>query len=422
MTERLRTSLAVCLALGALALAACSDDSVQADAGLDAATDLSWIDGGADSAPDSAGKDQQADLPLPNPRWILVPGAPRVLHHTATLLKDGRVLVSGGVTYVAGKPVVQAACWIYDPKTSTFTAAGKLGTERELHTASLLPSGKVLVTGGQSETDYLETTELFDPSKPAAQAWTAGPKMFKPRWSHVATTLKDGRVLISGGFTYSDSTATVLLYDPASNSFKVPGKQMKAGRKSHTATLLKNGKVLLAGGTQGASSSPFGTTYLKSMEIYDPTGGSFTQTKDMHKRRTGHSATLLPGGQVLIVGGYCGNKCTGDKSVNNLYDPATDSVSELSPPGSLPTSHVAALLPDGRVLVAGGGWGGSQKQTVAYSPGAGGSWDSLPDMPIGRTGARAVTLKDQTVLVVGGYNGTSPPYTYPDKAVIFSLY
>lgn len=272
------------------------------------------------------------------------------------------------------------------------------------------------MVGGKSPS-YLQSTEIFDPSKPAASAWSMGPEMPAPRWQHTASALQSGEVLVAGGFVYSDSTATLLRYDPATNTWKQPGKTLQDARKAHTATLLKNGKVLFAGGSQGMSSNPAQTTYLDSIEIYDPASGTFDPTTaKMSKKRIGHTATLMPNGQVLIVGGWCGSGCAGGKQVDDIYDPSTNTISPVAHMGSLPNTHVAVLLQDGRVFVVTDSSATENKDTVAYSPSGGGMWDTLPKMNQGRWSAEGVLLQDGSVLVVGGLVAQS---VYADKAERF---
>src|SRR5512140_26592 len=138
--------------------------------------------------------------------------------------------------------------------------------------------------------------------------WTAGPGLFTAtgsmhaaRGHHTATLLPDGRVLIAGGY---DEPTTCLagaeLYDPATGSFTVTGSLANA-RASHTATLLPSGKVLVTGGISFGPAG--GPPYLASAELYDPATGTFAPTGAMATPRSGHTATLLQDGRVLIVGG-----------------------------------------------------------------------------------------------------------------------
>ena len=326
------------------------------------------------------------------------------------------MLIAGGYNELNAS-TYQDAAYLYKPAQDDFVPAGKMTAARTEHTATLLADGTVLVAGGKNTKDYLETAEISDPSKPAASAWTAAISMFKSRWGHAASALKDGRVLITGGFVSMDSTTSIVLYDPKTKSWQVPGAMMSVARRYHTSTLLNNGKVLLIGGMQGYSNSTW--SYLDSIEIYDPTNGKMIVSKaKMSKKRVSHTATLLASGEVLIVGGYCGKDCAGGKLVDDIYDPITDTISPLQHAGPLPIGHMAALLKDGRVLVAGDNDATANKITLLYEPTSGGNWSKQPDMLQGRWSGSATRLNDGSVLIVGGLLDSNP-MTYASKSERF---
>jgi N-acetylneuraminic acid mutarotase len=163
---------------------------------------------------------------------------------TATLLADGRVLVAGGTS---GSPL--AAAELYDAATGRWTPTGSMLAARLTHTAVLLPDGKVLVAGGNGGAaggGSLATAERYDP---ATGVWSATGAMNTGRTAATATLLPEGRVLVTGGYDSSGrAQASTELYDPASGQWKGTGA-MRDVRYFHTATLLPDGNVLLAGGT-----------------------------------------------------------------------------------------------------------------------------------------------------------------------------
>lgn len=204
--------------------------------------------------------------------------------HAATLLSDGRVLVTGGVipSGISWQGLQEAE--IYDPTSGAFTTVANMNVVRAFHTATLLANGKVLVAGGGYPTGG-NTAEVFDP---ATGLFTSTGTMSVARSNHTATLLANGKVLIAGG-------GTADLYDPATGLF-TPTGPMTVSRSSHTATLLPDGTVLIAGGLDNGSESA-------TTEIYDPTTGSFTAGATLRQGRFSHTATLLPDGSVLFTGG-----------------------------------------------------------------------------------------------------------------------
>jgi hypothetical protein len=165
--------------------------------------------------------------------------------HTATLLQNGKVLITGGTSLDSSNPTVTAE--VYDPATGTFTVTGAMATAREEHTATLLADGKVLIVGGEgpvtgsSELQPTATVEVYDPS---TGLFSTTGSMTAARSLHTATLLPSGKVLVAGG---GDDNSTAEVYDPATGYFSITGG-MEIGRSGHTATLLPNGSVLVAGG------------------------------------------------------------------------------------------------------------------------------------------------------------------------------
>ena len=138
--------------------------------------------------------------------------------HSTTLLKDGRVLIAGGVDFYAEGTPVFASAELYDPKTERWVATGSMKGPRTLHGAVCLPSGKVLVVGGRPADDTgdpLASAELFDP---ASGTWKLTGSMSQERQNHTITLLRDGRVLIAGGGTGTagdkKNLASAEIYDP----------------------------------------------------------------------------------------------------------------------------------------------------------------------------------------------------------------
>lgn len=256
--------------------------------------------------------------------------------HTTTLLKNGQVLVVGGMNLATAE--------LYDPTGGTFTLTGSMSTRRRAHAATLLSDGRVLVTGGIDDTTGTATTtaELYDPN---SGTFTLTGSMTTARVAHTATLLSDGRVLVTGGSDSNSSPlATAEIFDPAKGKF-TSISSMSAPRKAHVAVLLKSGKVLVAGGLDAQNLE------IATAEVFDPVPGTFTAAGNMETSRAAHTATLLNDGTVLVTGGTSDNMSLASAE---LFNPMSGS---FSPTGSMTTvrsSHTACLLNDGSVLVAGG--------------------------------------------------------------------
>ena len=182
---------------------------------------------------------------------------------TATLLKSGKVLLVGG----KGANLEQATAELFDPSVQTFTATtGAMSTERAYHTATLLNDGTVLVTGGlnlagDGAGNPAATAEIYDPSTNSFTLTTG--QMTVGRFLHTATLLPSGKVLLAGGLSAGTDLSSAELYDPATKTFTAAGF-MTVARLGHSATLLANGKVLLAGGAASFGGASTNTAELST--------------------------------------------------------------------------------------------------------------------------------------------------------------
>ena len=310
--------------------------------------------------------------------------------HTATLLPNGLVLVAGGTA--DGSSMI-ASAELYDPTTKTWTETGTMTTNRDFHTATLLPNGKVLVTGGGDygyEQTQLASAELYDP---ASGMWTATAAMTTTRVGHTATLLPNGKVLVTGGGTdASNAIASAELYDPTTETWTATGTVGING-SVQTATLLPDGMVLVTG------------IYGSSAGLYDPTTATWTATGAMTTNRGAYTATLLPNGQVLVAGGILNGSNWVYLSSAELYDPTTETWMATGAMTTNCVLHTATLLPNGQVLVAGGQDQNHipVASTESYDP-ASGTWTAAAAMTTNRELHTATLLSNGQVLVAGGHS------------------
>ena len=317
-------------------------------------------------------------------------------HHTATLLSDGRVLVAGGT---GARPETFpypgiASTELYDPGTGTWTVTGNLNAGRLLHTATLLPNGRVLVAGGwpdHTHNGIMASAELYDP---ATGTWTRTGSMNVGRAAHTATLLFNGKVLVVGASRGFPNSAE--LYDPATGNWSFTGSTVTPLFGYHTATLLANGKVLVAAGydSNGGVSA--------NAQLYNPATGTWTATGSLTTARQDHKAALLTNGMVLVAGGS--NFVSGILASAELYDPATGNWTGAGRLNVARWHHTATSLSDGTVLVAGGL---SRRNSLAsaeiYDP-ATGNWTATASLNNARGLHTATLLSDGSVLAAGGNN------------------
>ncbi len=263
--------------------------------------------------------------------------------HAAILLANGQVLITGGYGTDSSDPLASAE--LYDPSTGTFTATGDMTMGQLARTGTLLRDGRVLIAG-------FPVAQLYDPES-GAFASVAYAGTFYP---DTATLLPNGMVLVTGGAPDtlpSPSADAAELYDPGTGTFKSTGYMTGTSIGAQTASPLINGRVLVAGG---------GTDFqrLAGAGVYDPSTGTFTATGSMAMVREWHTGTLLPDGTVLVAGGEsegCTNgicQFIGSVANTELYDPSTGTFAAAANMSGRREVHTATLLVDGRVLVAGG--------------------------------------------------------------------
>lgn len=352
-------------------------------------------------------------------------------NHTATLLPSGKVLVTGGIGS-AGAPIADVE--FYRPGFGNFSTAASMSTARAYHTATLLQNGTVLITGGFNENNaVLAHAELYHPE---TDTFSATGSMTVPRAYHTATPLPDGTVLIAGGSSSADLTTgapldSLEIYDPATGTFSAAAATvLNDARFSHSAILLNNGKVLLAGGIGVAGQK------LATAELYDPASAAANKiaaTGIMTAPRWLNTMERLGDGTILVVGGSSGT-ISGDVpsatylSSAEIYDPVTGTFTDAG--FALVDSrgfHTTTRLADGTALIA-GGFGllssapltGSTLATAELFTSGAAFARTATDMPVERANHTATILPDSgKVLIIGGGGYSGGSFAVMNSALLY---
>jgi len=322
------------------------------------------------------------------------------MNHEGLLLADGRVLVIGGRD---DENQALATAERFDPTQGDWQATGSMQVPRlEGFTATLLPGGNVLVTGGfitdgGSSDSGTATAEIYNPQ---LGTWTLASPMSESRANHQATLLADGRVLVCGGqkwmYGEPNSLASAEIYDPVENVWTSVAA-LEVARYGHTSTLLEDGRVLVAGGWMyGAPGAPG-----SHVEVFDPVAATWDVLPGMPEASAKHTATLLQDGRLLVVG----NGGTGTSSSNwaAIYTPTvTDSTAWqiIAAPLISHNLHTATLLNDGTVLVC-GVTNSDPVCSEIYDP-VRGIWSLGEALQVPRAGHSATLLEDGRLLFAGG--------------------
>jgi N-acetylneuraminic acid mutarotase len=318
------------------------------------------------------------------------------------VLVSGKVLVAGGA--------ITASAEVYDPATAKWQSTGPMTRVRSHHAAVLLPSGMVFVTGGSGDT----SAELYDP---VANSWRSTEPMSTIQANPQAVLLTDGRVLVVGIVQSQPSDPTAgpaEFYHPGPETWS-PAPAEPIGRRSAAALLMRSGAVMVMGGYAWEDHS------YPGVDVYDPATNAWKRTPPLPTSCMSLTATLLPSGKVVVTGGE--HQTEGffwDLDSTLTYDPATGTWSSSANMSIARSGHAATLLHSGLVLVE-GGWSAPYTDDGPPYYGSivssaeifdGNSWASATSMAVPRLNHTATVLASGGVLVVGGDDGgTVEEYT-----------
>jgi hypothetical protein len=322
-----------------------------------------------------------------NPVYSQAPLRARAAH-SATLLPDGRVLVIGGCATDGCSTAEGAPSTEFYVPGQGFTAGPELTEPRQGHSATLLRDGRVLIAGGwpREGAETLSSAEVYDPS---TRRFESVGSMNKVRGGHLATPLPDGRVLFVGGEDGNSPTKTAEIFDPSRNAF-TPAASLPEGSRIGGTIALADGRVLVVGGQDDAGNAVAGA-------IYDPQSGAWQRTSALGTARSKFALAPLPDGKVMVLGGTSDDRIL--LRTTEIYDPATGEFTPGPTMGAERYKFIDAIAVDssGRFVVGGG------TQVEVYSAGQ--------FHPIsGTTGPvrwvpTVTRLTNGDVLLIGGYDG-----------------
>lgn len=329
-------------------------------------------------------------------RYQALPTTARMSGHAAVTVADGRVLLIGGSR---GLSTLSAQVDRFDPTTGQLSPLGVMGEGRSHAHALLLPDGQVLVGGGVTSGMTGRQLERIDP---ASGAIVAAGELSVPRLDAGAVVLADGRVLFCGGHTAGEGAELGIsrscdLWQPATGQARRLTETMTVPRAGHRMTRLRDGRVLVTGGYSTA-------TPYRYAELFDPATGRFVPLDGpVHEPLAQQVAVLHTDGSVLLIGG---EHAPGLQAVPRAevwrFDPQTGSFSARPPLARARTLAAAVALRNGQVLLFGGQTDSQHHAASAerYDPASGGS--AIASLDQDRAYHSASRLPDGRVLVAGG--------------------
>lgn len=337
--------------------------------------------------------------------------------HTFTLLSNNRILLAGGW------PLSQSRCEIYNITTKSWRKTSPMNHDRTIAAAALLPNGNLFVSGGydsfssDQDESSIASCEIFDHQ---TETWSEAPNLPSPSEGHNLIVLPNSNLAVIGGgqkIRAGAFTPTLFfneIYSLPTNKFSTSNNgKLRTRRGNHTATLLPNGQILIVGGATGSHSQD--KRILESCEIIRPLTFQSVQTGSLTVARMSHTSTLLPNGRIIAVGGIVGSAISGytETASAEFYSYTSELWTSAPPCHSARAHHTATLLHSGNLIVAGGASGSSissdyteweATNSVEQYDYRTNTWFALANMIESRFGHTATLLPNGKTLVTGGRN------------------
>lgn len=321
--------------------------------------------------------------------------------HSATIMPDGNVLVAGGWKDTSAL----SSCEIYNPETDEWLRAPSMNLKRHNHGMITLNDGRIFVFGGEKVKDC----EIYDPTTQKRKTTDSLKAIRQAIYSNSIAHLLDNRVLVTGGHRNYPPIllSSCELYDPVLEEWQTTDS-LKYSRWAHTATTLKNGKVLVVGG--------FGNEKeLNKCELYDPLKNEWEIVDTLNVARSNHSAILLHGGKVLVIGGQnYGNPTSPWLSCCEIYDPLKNEWTQVGFTNYAHSDHAAYIINNSNVLIV-------DTYYEIYNVSTNSSV-YLGEYPVDKGNMTVVQLPDGRVIGIGGmeiFGDTTPFVMETDKCEMF---
>lgn len=352
---------------------------------------------------------------------------PRATHISANL-PSGDVLVAGGVSEW-WNPTTLSSAEVYKVSSNSWSATSPMNVPRSFHMAASLKDGRVLVAGGfDAQGNVVSSAEVYDP---ATGKWKLVAPMPSARAAGAVMRMPDGRIMLAGGLDANESsTQSVVAYHSGTNTWALLPK-MNRPRVLHTLTRFTTAddkvEYHVIGGIRLIGGSNTNTPY-KDSEWLNEAFGKWVLGGSMSTVRFGHNASMHPAGKVVLVAGGANSYIPADAALTSeLYDPALrsfGSVANLGGPSQAWMAYATDAEPDsGTVYVAGGEvWlasGPFPLETTREYKWSTNSWAPGTPMTLHRS-RHSQSRREKYDMLIGGH--TNAAWTLPSTSSSISTF